>query len=102
MCELFLHNTTQNKNCRKQGEISQVLVEDSLGLHKISKKFSQNSFFLKFHVKISTEHGTKRDEFQVKRTSIQPRKKSNCFTHKRTFLPALAVINKKFIAKLVE
>jgi len=28
--------------------------------------------------------------------SIRPRKKSNSFTHKRTFLSALAVINKKF------
>jgi len=77
------------------------LEEDSLGLHKISKKFSQNSFFLKFHVRISTEFGTKRDKFQVKRMSIRPRKKSNSFTHKRTFLSALAVINKKFIANLV-
>jgi len=73
----------------------------SLGLHKISEKFSRNSFFLIFHVKISTEFGTKRDKFQVKRTSIRPRKKSNSFTHKRTFLSALAVMNKKFIANLV-
>jgi len=32
---------------------------------------------------------------------IRPRKKSNNFTHKRTFLSALAVMNKKFIANLV-
>jgi len=74
------------------------LVEDNLGLHKISKKFSRNSFFMKFHVTISTEFGKKRDKFQVKRMSIRPRKKSNSFTHKRIFLPAMAVINKKFIA----
>jgi len=94
---------TQNKNCSKYGEISQVLVDDSLGLHKISKKFSRNSFFLKFHVRISTECGTERDKFQVKRMSIRPRKKSNSFTHKRTFLPALAlaVIDQKFIANRV-
>ena len=75
--------------------------EDSLGLHKISEKFSRNSFFLKFPVRISTEFGTKRDKFQVKQMSIHPRKKSNSFTHKRTFLSALAVMNKKFIANLV-
>jgi len=68
---------------------------------KISEKFSRNSFFLKFHPTISTEFGTKRDKFQVKRMSIHPRKKSNIFTHKRTFLSALAVTNKKFIANLV-
>jgi len=73
----------------------------SLGLYKISEKFSQNSFFLKFHVRISTEFGTKRDKFQVKRMSIRPRKKSNSFTHKRSFLLALAVINKIFIVNLV-
>ena len=89
----------QNKTCRKYGEISQVLVEDSLGLQEISEKFSRNSFFLKFHVRISTEFGTKRDKFQVKRMTIRPRKKSNSFAHKRTFLSALAVMNKKFIVK---
>jgi len=68
---------------------------------KISEKFSRNSFLLQFHVRISTEFGTKRDKFRVKRISIHPRKKSNSFTHKRTFLSALAVINKNFIACLV-
>jgi len=72
-----------------------------LGLQKISEKFSQNSFFLKFHPRISTKFGTKRDKFQFKRMSIQPRKKSNIFTHKRTFLSTLAVTNKRFIANLV-
>jgi len=70
-------------------------------LHKISEKFSQNSFFLKFHPRISTEFGTKHDKFQVKRMSIHLRKKSNSFTHKRTFLSALAVRNKKFISNLL-
>ena len=46
----------------------------SLGLHKISEKFSRNSFFLKFHVRISFKFGTKRNKFQVKRMSIRPRK----------------------------
>jgi len=68
---------------------------------KISEKYSRNSSFLKFHVKISTEFGTKRDKFQVKRMSIHPRKKSNSFTHEQTFLSALAVTNKKLIANLV-
>jgi len=43
-------------------------------LHKISEKFSQNSFFLKFHPRISTEFGTERDKLQVKRMSIHPQK----------------------------
>jgi len=73
----------------------------AFGLHKIYEKFSQNSFFLKFHVGISTEFGTKRDKIHVKRMSIRPRKKSYSFAHKRTFLSALAVINKKFIVNLV-
>jgi len=50
---------------------------------------------------MSTEFGTKRDKFRVKRMSIHRRKKSNSFTHKRTFLQDLTVINKKFIASLV-
>jgi len=33
--------------------------------------------------------------------AYSPRKKSNSFTHKRTFLSALAVMNKKFIANPV-
>jgi len=73
----------------------------AFGLSKNSEKFSQNSFLLKFHVRISTEFRTKRDKFQVKRMSIHPRKKSNSSTHKRTLLSALAVMNKKFIANLV-
>jgi len=77
------------------------LVEDSLGLHKISEKFSRNSFFLKFHVRISTEFGTERDKIQVKRMSIHPRKKSNSLAHKRTLLSALAVMNKKVIVSVV-
>ena len=72
-----------------------------LGLHKISEKFSRNRFFLKYHVRISTEFGRKREKFQVKRTSIRARKRSNSSTHKRTFLSAPAVMNKKFIANLV-
>jgi len=82
-------------------EISQVLVEDSLGLHKISENFSRNSFFLKFHIRISNVFGEKRDKFQVKRMSIRLGKKSNNFAHKRSFLSALAVMNKKFYANLV-
>jgi len=78
-----------------------LVEDDSLGLHKISEKFFRNSFFLKFHVKISTEFGTEREKFQVKRMSIHPRKKSNCFADKRTLLSALAVMNIKFIASLV-
>jgi len=77
------------------------LVEDSLGLPKKSEKFSRNSFFLKFHVRVSTEFGTKRDKFQVKQMSIQPRQKSSSFKQKRTLLSALAVMNKKFIANPV-
>jgi len=50
--------------------MSQILVEDNLGLHKISEKFSRNSFLLKFHVRISTEFGKKRDNIQVQRMSI--------------------------------
>jgi len=101
LCEFFQRNTDGHQNFGKYGEISRVLVEDSLGLPKISEKYFRNSFFLKFHVRISTEFEKKRDKFQVKRMSIHPRKKSNSFTHKRTFLSALAVMNKKFIAHLV-
>jgi len=77
------------------------LLEDSLGSHKISEKFSRNGFVLKFRLRISTEFGTKRDRFQVKRMSIHPGKKSNSFTHGRTFLSARAVMSKEFIADLV-
>jgi len=101
LCECFQRNTDPEKNCRKYAEISQVLLQDSLGLHKISEKFSRNGFFLKFRVTLSTEFGTKRDRFQVTRMSIHPGKDSNSFTHKRTFLSARAVMNKKFIANLV-
>jgi len=81
----------QNNIAESRAKISQVLVQ---GLHKIFEKFSQNSFFLKFHVRISTEFVTKRDKFQVKRMSIHPRKKSNSLAPKRTFLSALARMNK--------
>jgi len=61
LCEFFQRNTDPERNCRNQGEVSQVFVEDTLGLHKISEKFPRNGFFLKFHSRISTEFGTKRD-----------------------------------------
>jgi len=50
---------------------------------------------------MSTEFGTKRNRFQVKRMSIHTGNDSNSFTHERTFLSARAVMNKKFIANLV-
>jgi len=77
------------------------LVEDSLGLHKITEKLSQNIFFLKINVRISIEFGTKLDKFKVKQISILPRKKANSIAHKQTFLSAPAVMNKKIIANLV-
>jgi len=83
---------TQNKNCRKYDEISQVLAEDDLVSAKISEKFFRNSFFLKLNARISIEFGIKYDKFQAKRMSIHARKKSNSFAHKQTFLSALAVI----------
>jgi len=46
-----------------------------------------------------TEYGTKRDKFQVKRMSIHLGKQSNNFTHKRTLLSALAVMEKKNYCK---
>jgi len=73
----------------------------ALVFNKIYEKFSRNSFFLKLQVRISTEFGTKCEKFQVKGMSIHPRKISNSFTHKRTFLSALAVMNTKFIANSV-
>ena len=96
LCEIF---SSQYKPIMKLQIFGRNFT--SFGLHKISEKFSRNSFFRKFHPTISTEFGTKRDKFQVKRMSIHPRKKSNIFTHKRTFLSALAVMNKKFIAIFV-
>jgi len=74
---------------------------DSLGLHKNYEKFSRNSFIQKFHVRSSIEFGKKSDKFQVKRMSIRLGKKASSFTHKQTFLPTLAVINKKFTANLL-
>jgi len=57
-----------------------------------AQKFLKNSpeivFFLKFHVRIYTEFGTKHDKFQVKRMSIHPRKKSNSsHTNEPSFQP---------------
>jgi len=76
------------------------LVDDSLGLHKISKNFSRNSFFLKFPIRISAEFWTKRDKFQVKRMSIHIEKNQ---TVSQTNIPlSLTMMNKKFIANLVE
>jgi len=72
-CVFFQRNTDPKKNIKILGEISQVLLQ--LGLHKISEIFSQNGFFLKFRVRISTKFETKRDRFQVKRMSIHQRKK---------------------------
>jgi len=88
---------------RTQNEITEIRLKFHRchGLHKISEKFFENSFFLKLHPRISTKFETKRDRFQVKQMSIHQRKKSNSFTHKRTFLSVLAVMNKQFIANLV-
>jgi len=76
-------------------------LEDSLGLHKIFEKFSQNNFLLEFHGRINIEFGTKRDNFQGKQMTIHLGKNQNNFTNKRTFLPVLAVMNRKFITNLV-
>jgi len=54
---------------------------EHLGLHT-----DQNSFFLKFHVRISTEFGTKHNKFQVKRMSTHLGKKRKHF-HTQTNLP---------------
>jgi len=57
---------------------------------------------MKIHVRNSTEFGTKRNKIKVKRMSIRPRKNSNSFAHKRTFLSALGLMNKKIIANPAE
>jgi len=72
-------------------------VGQNFSLHKISEKFSRNSFFLKLQVRISIEFGTKHEKFQAKRTSIHLGKKSNNFTHKQTFLSAQAMMNKTLL-----
>jgi len=87
-------NTEQN--CRKYGEISQILLEDGLGFFT---KFQKN-IFLKFHVKIWTEFGTMR-HISRQTDEYSPWKKSNIFTRKRTFISTLEVMNKKFIENLV-
>jgi len=62
---------------------------------KFLKNFPEIVFFLKIHVRISTEFGTKRDKFHVKRMSIHPRKKANSFAHKRTFFFSIGSDEKK-------
>ena len=61
---------TQDKIGESREKFHNFFVADSLGLHKIYEKLSRNSFFLKFHLRILTEFGTKRDKFEVKRISI--------------------------------
>jgi len=94
---------TQTKISESRAKFHEFLWRIALVCPKFLKNSPRIVFFLKFHVRISTEFGTKCDKLQVKRMSIHPhpRKKSNSFTHKRTFLSALAVMNKKFIANLV-
>jgi len=92
---------TRKKFAESRAKFHKFCLRIGLGLCKISEKFSRNGFFQKFRVRISTELGTKPDRFQVKRMSIHPGKKSNSFTHGRTFLSARAVMNKKFIANVV-
>ena len=55
---------------------------------------------MKFHVRIWTEFGKKRDKLHVKRMSIHLGKRLSSFTHKRTFLSTLTVMNKKSQPKL--
>jgi len=101
LCDFFFAQYGPRMKLQKLGRNFTSFGRARLGLHKISEKFSRNSFFLKLHPRISTEFGTIRDRFQVKRMSIHPRLKSNSFTHRRTFLSALAVTKKKFIANPV-
>ena len=91
----------QNKIAESRAKFHKFRQRIALVFNKISEKFPRNSFFLKFHVSVSTEFGTKRDKFQVKRMRIHVGKKSNSFRHKRTFLSGLAVTNKKFIPNSV-
>ena len=113
-CLLTLVKTTYESTCanfstqyelrRKMQKVGRNFTSFGKGafvFNKISKKFSRNSFFLKIHVRISTEFGTKCDKFRVKWMSIHLGKKSNNFTNKRTNLSALAVINKNFIGNPV-
>jgi len=98
LCDSFQHNTDLGSNCRKYGEISQVLVEDSLCLTKISKKISRNGFFSETRHKNLDWIWDKTRQIldQTDEYSFTHEKKSNSFTHKRTFLSALAVMNRKF------
>ena len=73
---------TEKKIAESRAEFHKFRQRIALVLHRICEKLSRNSFFLKFHVRTSTEFGTKRDRFQVKRMCIHLRKKSNSFTHK--------------------
>ena len=93
--------STQYRPKTKFQKVGRNFTSFGLVFNKISEKFSQNSFFPKFHVKISTEFWAKHDKFQIKRMTIHLGKKSNSFTHKQTFHSTLTVINKKFISILV-
>ena len=93
--------STQNKIAESRATFHKFCQRMALVFHKILEKLSRNNFFLKFHVRIWTEFRTIRDKFHVKRMSINLGKRSNNFTHKRTFLSILAVMNTKFIENLV-
>jgi len=75
-----MHKRTQNKIAENRDKSSQVSVEDSLGLDKISEKLSLDSFVLKFYVRVSIEFGTKHDKFQVKQMTIR-RQKNETVSH---------------------
>ena len=98
-CVRHLYSNFRKKYPGKK--LKTLMWRIALLFQKISEKLSRNNFFLKFHVRIWTEFGTKRHKFHVKRMSIHLGKKSNSFTHKRTFLSTLTVMNKKFIENLV-
>jgi len=78
---------TENKNCRKVGRNLTCLGWGiTLVCTKISKKFSKNIFFLKFHVIIFTEFETKRDKISGQTDKYSPTKKIKHF-HTPTNLP---------------
>jgi len=78
------------------------LVEDSLGLHKISEKFFRNSFFPEIPRKNIHRIWEKTRQISGKTDESSSTKKNKKVSHtNEPWFQHLAVINKKFIANIM-
>jgi len=105
LCKCFQNFSAQYElkiKLQKIGKHFTNLERGALCSSRSLWKFFEKEFLVEILWKNPNRIWDERWQISAQRDKYSTRKRSNCFTHKRTFLLVVAMMNIKFIANLVE